>query len=64
MTGRLAHLYLSKRGISMKQTYEAPVLRNLGTLAELTQYYNKIGPNSDVHSASDGIQGSIVLVLP
>jgi hypothetical protein len=37
----------------MKKPYEAPVLREHGSLHELTeQQFNKVGQNPDVHTAT------------
>lgn len=37
----------------MKKPYETPVLRDLGTLQELTeQQFNKVGQNPDIHTAT------------
>lgn len=46
----------------MKQPYEPPTLRMLGTLEELTQQqYNKIGQSTDMYSTEqNNIVGSIV----
>jgi hypothetical protein len=43
----------------MKKDYEAPVVRELGSLAELTgQVFNKVGSQPDVFTAETG--GSVV----
>ncbi len=48
----------------MKKDYEAPVIRELGTLAELTnQCYNKIGQTPDAFSGQNpNVIGSLVPV--
>lgn len=45
----------------MKKTYEAPTLRELGSIEELTQQlYNKIGPTPDGMTSNPEIVGSVV----
>lgn len=47
----------------MKKGYEAPVVRELGSLAELTgQVFNKVGSTPDVFTAETGgaVVGSLV----
>ena len=48
----------------MTRTYEAPEIRTVGSLAELTQANNKIGFSSDMFSAETGLVGSIVPAQP
>jgi hypothetical protein len=42
--------------------YEAPEVRRLGTVEELTQALNKVGPTPDVFSQVVPIVGSIVTI--
>ncbi len=41
-------------------TYEAPQVTDLGSLAELTQSKNKIGAATDIYSANTPLVGSLV----
>lgn len=52
-----------QEGYVMKKGYEAPVVRELGSLAELTgQVFNKVGSTPDVFTAETGgaVVGSLV----
>lgn len=44
--------------------YEAPTVRELGSLRELTLQNNKIGTHTDMFTASDNLVGSIVPAQP
>lgn len=49
----------------MKTEYEAPVIRELGSLQELTQQvYNKVGSNPDMYTSetNGAIVGSVIPV--
>ena len=47
----------------MKREYEAPAIRELGSLAALTQQqYNKVGVSTDIYSAQSNVVGSLVPV--
>ena len=43
-----------------KLPYEAPEMKTLGTVHEMTLYKNKVGPDSDMFTGLTGISGSIV----
>ena len=45
-----------------KKNYEAPTVKTLGTVAELTEAFNKVGLNDDTFTAvtNGAIVGSIV----
>jgi len=48
-------------GDAMKKGYEAPAIRELGSLQELTQQsYNKIGTSQDIYSQNTPLVGSLV----
>ena len=45
----------------MRKDYEAPAIRELGSLGELTsQHYNKVGPHPDTFSTNPDVVGSVV----
>lgn len=46
----------------MAPVYEPPVLRILGSVAELTQQVNKVGPTADALVNPDLVVGSVVPV--
>jgi hypothetical protein len=46
----------------MSSGYEAPSITELGSVHELTQKFNKIGPSSDLFSRITPLVGSIVAV--
>jgi hypothetical protein len=48
----------------MRKSYSAPVVRTIGSLAELTQKNNKIGFSTDAFSSETGLVGSIVPAQP
>lgn len=54
---------MTMEGQIMKKAYEAPAIRELGSLRELTlQYYNKIGTSTDMYTKTENLVGSIVPV--
>ncbi len=60
MVGR--SLRVTEKGVHMAPIYEPPVLRVLGSVAELTQQFNKIGPTPDGFTNATPIVGSVVPV--
>ena len=48
----------------MNKIYSEPVIREIGSLSELTQVSNKIGSKADQFSATVPLVGSVVPVQP
>ncbi|MGH9052767.1 MAG: lasso RiPP family leader peptide-containing protein [Acidimicrobiia bacterium] len=53
---------MTEKGVDVAPIYEPPILRVLGSVTELTQQVNKVGPNADALVSPEIVVGSVVPV--